>query len=228
MLLTIYCIWQIENELSIVGWVATLQIQITCTKLESVPTYQTGLDRNQLRLFKGEVNFLITIESSFDDIEILVQKALDGLRINESLLFNNHSNERSITHRLAVRLEPFFEGWDIDCEYSRIGEDLGQYKRVLLEDDNGDIPWYDMSGSRVFPDIVIHHRGCNDSSDNLLVIEVKTTWSQDRSDRDLKKLAAFTGHLKNFQIVQYRFGLFLKLNDEGVVVEEKIFSNEAT
>lgn len=32
------------------------------------------------------------------------------------------ANERSITHKLAIYLEPLFPDWDVDCEYNRDGK----------------------------------------------------------------------------------------------------------
>jgi len=138
------------------------------------------------------------------------------------LLFRNHANERSITHRLAVRLERRFEGWDVDCEYSRIGNDLNAYKKLLLPYEDGGVSYFDAEGSRVYPDVIIHHRGENTLYDNLLVIEVKTVWSQMPLDQDIKKLQGFTGHFPVHQLVQYQYGLFLMFDETGKVVERQL------
>lgn len=69
------------------------------------------------------------------------------------------AHERTVTHRVAVYLESHFPGWHIDCEYNRRG-----FGTDSKEDNEGE---------RVFPDIIVHHRG---TSENLLVIEAKPEW----------------------------------------------------
>lgn len=167
---------------------------------------------------------MIPFDSKWSEVEALVQEALDELRSDE-MLFRLHANERSITHRLAVYLEKPFDGWNVDCEYSRIGEDPSNFKRLLLPTtENANL--FDMNGSRVYPDIVIHHRGQNTTSDNLLVIEVKTVWSQVSDEQDFNKLKAFTGQYPIGQIVKYRFGLFLKFKENGEVEESQLFESK--
>ena len=98
---------------------------------------------------------MIQIDARWSDVEALVRTGLASLRGDE-LLFRIHANERSITHRLAVHLEAPFAGWNVDCEYSRIGDGPNEYKRLLLPSAEN-VTHFDMDGSRVFPDIVIHH-----------------------------------------------------------------------
>ena len=167
---------------------------------------------------------MIPFDSKWSDVEALVQVALAELRSDE-MLFRLHANERSITHRLAVYLEQPFDGWDVDCEYSRIGEDPNDYKRLLLPTTE-QANLFDMNGSRVYPDIVIHHRRQNTTSDNLLVIEVKAVWSQVSDEQDFKKLNAFTGQYPVDQFVTYRFGLFLKFNENGEVAKSQLFESK--
>lgn len=167
---------------------------------------------------------MIPFDSKWSDVESLVQEALDELRSDE-MLFRLHANERSITHRLAVYLEKPFDGWNVDCEYSRIGEDPSIYKRLLLPS-AANVTHFDINGSRVYPDIVIHHRGQNTASDNLLVIEVKTVWSQVSDEQDFKKLNAFTGQYPVDQFVTYKFGLFLKFNENGEVAKSQLFESK--
>ncbi len=158
---------------------------------------------------------MIQIDAKWSDVEALVKAALADLKSDE-VLFRIHANERSITHRLAVHLEKPFIGWDVDCEYSRIEEDLNKYKRLLLPSAEN-VTHFDMDGSRVYPDIVIHHRGHNTPSDNLLVIEAKTVWSRVSDEQDFRKLAAFTGQYPVEQLVKYKFGLFLKFDERADV-----------
>lgn len=160
---------------------------------------------------------------SMEQVCDFVGKAVNKLR-KEPLLFSNHANERSITHRLAIHMEPLFEGWNIDCEYNRIGTEANKYKQFFIQpEDIGHVSEIDPEGSRVFPDIVVHHRGENGSEDNLLIVEVKLKWAKSSAERDFLKLAAFTGLSKAEQLVSYRFGLFLMFDESGEVVHEMKF-----
>ena len=155
-------------------------------------------------------------------IEERVEEAIEKLQ-RDILLFKNHANERSITHRLAVYLECIFDEWDVDCEYNRIEDDPNNYKRLFLSEcDDGFVNVFDNEGSRVYPDIIIHHRGTNTPDDNLLVVEVKLAWSERPDDRDLRKLEAFTGQTPVDQMTFYQFGIFLKFDERGEVIDKKI------
>jgi len=164
----------------------------------------------------------LTIESKWDDLNEAVREAIRRLKKDE-LLFRNHANERSITHRLAVYLEQTVPGWDVDCEYNRVGMTPDNVKMLLLPGEDGVVPVDDTDGSRVFPDIIVHHRGGTTPADNLLVIEVKTAWARTSVDKDILKLRAFTGQYPVHQLVTYKFGLFLRFNEAGEVVEEGVF-----
>jgi hypothetical protein len=43
---------------------------------------------------------------------------------HEAFLLEKDLGERTLTHRLAVHLEQEFSGWDVDCDYNRLGERL--------------------------------------------------------------------------------------------------------
>lgn len=132
-----------------------------------------------------------------DDIEVVVTKALEMLVRNDQHLLHYDVNERSISHRLACHLEPFFSDWDVDCEYNRNHDDP---KRLNIESrhtsDN------DLEAITVYPDIIVHKRN---TDDNLLVIEMKKTSSQEDDDYDLRKLDAFKRQLG------YHYCLFVKV-----------------
>lgn len=165
-------------------------------------------------------------EWSFEEVTTRVEEAAKQLREErEPILFHNHASERSISHRFAVHLERRFETWNVDCEYNRQDDDLNKYKKLFLpKNDDGTVWVFEREeGSRVSPDIVVHHRGLNDPDDNLLVIEVKLAWSQYSNKRDLKKLKAFTGRYPVKQVVFYRFGLFVKFDEEGRLIKFKGF-----
>lgn len=168
---------------------------------------------------------MLTVSSGWCEVREAVWTALTELRERERPLFANRANERSITHWLAVRLMSQFPGWDVDCEYNRIGDDRTEYKHLFLEPhESGAVDVFDPEGSRVYPDVVIHRRGQNGREDNLLVIEVKPTWSGRGSDRDIRKLRAFTGQVAVRQIVTYQYGLFLVFDDDGSVADWQHFA----
>ena len=51
-----------------------------------------------------------------------VVRALGEFYARETYLLEKDLGERTLTHRLAVHLEKQFEGWDVDCDYDRLGE----------------------------------------------------------------------------------------------------------
>ena len=51
-----------------------------------------------------------------------VVTALQEFYARETFLLEHDLGERALTHRLAVHLEKQFPGWDVDCDYDRLGE----------------------------------------------------------------------------------------------------------
>jgi hypothetical protein len=144
---------------------------------------------------------------SWEEIENAVRSAAKHLRM-EPVLFSTDANERSISHRFAVHLEPLFPGWNVDCEYNRVGLENNPKR---LEVEKNEVPVDNLDGSRVFPDIIIHQRGINTEDANLLVIEVKKANNAD-STNDPAKLTAFTGKESK---VHYQYGLFVQFTENG-------------
>ena len=135
-------------------------------------------------------------------IEAALFQSLDILVWSDSDMLYNDVNERSISHRLAVYLEPLFPGWNVDCEYNRDHDEpklLDIVPRNVTSDDT--------QARTVFPDIIVHKRGTNE---NLLVIEMKKTTSQENDKFDLGKLEAFKKQLG------YQFAIFIKVQTDGV------------
>lgn len=134
----------------------------------------------------------------------------------EEELFISEVGERSLTHRFAVHLDPLFEGWNVDCEYNRIGS-LEQTKKIMIldkemKDVEEKLPLLNSPEAiTVFPDISVHRRGFPGVEDNLLVIEVKKSTNKSKENWDLDKLKAYVNPEEG-QIFAYRFGLFLKIN----------------
>lgn len=137
------------------------------------------------------------------ELAAAVRDAILELFAKDAFLFQADVNERAITHRLALHMTPRFPKWDVDCEYNREGLDP---KRVELGRDGTD-------GSRVFPDIIIHHRN---TAENFLVVEVKKSTSEVPDQDDLNKLKALS------QQLGYEHALFLKFRAGGILVKPEL------
>jgi len=48
--------------------------------------------------------------------------ALQEFYVRETHLLEKDLGERALTHRLAVHVEKQFPGWEVDCDYNRLGE----------------------------------------------------------------------------------------------------------
>jgi len=120
-----------------------------------------------------------------------VEFAINKFYARDLKLLDIDGSEWAVAHRVAVYLEEYFEGWNIDCEYNRVGPD-GSTK-------------HNAEGACRRPDIVIHHRGMIEKEHNLLVIEVKIRNSSD----DYSKLGEFTSPPCQNRPFQYQYGLAL-------------------
>src|SRR5260370_166764 len=97
-----------------------------------------------------------------------LEKVVNAIREfyqHEAFLLEKDLGERTLTHRLAVHLEQEFSGWDVDCDYNRLGE------RLLKLPHGSIISTDDGLGKSIFPDIVLHRRGI---PDNLPALEAST------------------------------------------------------
>ncbi|MDL1959622.1 MAG: hypothetical protein LWX01_09465 [Deltaproteobacteria bacterium] len=118
-----------------------------------------------------------------------IGRSIEKLIENDRELVDNKM-EWATAHKLAVYLEEYYPGWNIDCEYNKMGPDFktkhdsqNQYKR---------------------PDIIIHHRGKLEKEHNLLVIEIKMEAGE---EDDEAKLCDFTSDPKGDKQFQYQLGL---------------------
>lgn len=130
-------------------------------------------------------------------VESALEYSLGQLLRSDGEILAMDVNERSISYRLASYLEPFFQGWNVDCEYNRNHDDP---KRLDIRRRN--VQSDDTQATTVFPDIIVHRRGTNE---NFVVIEMKKTSSQESDDYDLEKLNAFKEQLG------YQFAIFVKV-----------------
>ncbi len=132
-----------------------------------------------------------------EKIEQALKEALKTLLARDKEILRADINERTISHRLALYLEPYFGDWNVDCEYNRNHNDPKRLEipRKMVRND-------DTRASTVFPDIIIHKR---DTNENLLVIEIKKTTSREKDDFDLHKLKAFRNQ------IGYKLAVFVKV-----------------
>ncbi|MGA7809152.1 hypothetical protein [Bradyrhizobium sp.] len=134
--------------------------------------------------------------------------ALDAFFACETFLFEKDLGERALTHRLAVYIERQFAGFDVDCDFNRLGErTLRLPKATIVSTD-------DTLGKSIFPDIVVHQR---EVPDNLLAIEVRKAANHQPLDHDRHKLRALTDPHLWFA---YRIGVLLILARRSVLYPE--------
>ncbi len=133
-----------------------------------------------------------------------VVAALKEFYAREAFLFEHDLGERALTHRLAVHLEREFEGWDVDCDYDRLGE------RTLRLPHGTIVSTDDHLGKSIYPDIVVHRRSI---PNNLLAIEVRKAVNHQPIEHDRQKLRALTDPHLWFA---YWIGLLLTLHERAV------------
>jgi hypothetical protein len=137
-----------------------------------------------------------------------LNKAVTAIRefyARETFLFEKDLGERTLTHRLAVHLEKQFPGWEVDCEYNRLGE------RKLRLPHGTIVSTDDELGKSIYPDIVVHQR---EIPNNLLAIEVRKASNHQPPEHDRHKLRALTDPHIWFA---YGIGIYLVLGKKSVV-----------
>ena len=109
--------------------------------------------------------------------------ALREFYAREIFLLERDLGEHALTHRLAVLVETHFSGWDVDCNYDRLGERTMRlpHGTVVSTDDH--------LAKSVYPDIVVHQR---EVPHNLLAIEVRKASNHQPIEHDQHKLEALT------------------------------------
>jgi hypothetical protein len=123
----------------------------------------------------------------------------------ETYLFANDLGERTLTHRLAVHLEKQFAGWEVDCDYDRLGE------RTLRLPQGTIVSTDDHLAKSIYPDIVVHQRKI---PNNLLAIELRKASNHQPPEHDQHKLRALTDPHLWFA---YWIGLYLVLGKNSVM-----------
>ncbi len=137
-----------------------------------------------------------------------VVDALAEFYARETDLLEKDPGERTLTHRLAVHLEKQFKGWEVDCDYNRLGERTLRLPRATM------VSTDDEFGKSVYPDIVVHQR---EIPNNLLAIEVRKANNRQLLDHDEHKLRALTDPHLWFA---YRIGILLTLAKKAVTSSE--------
>jgi hypothetical protein len=137
-----------------------------------------------------------------------VVTALQEFYAHEAFLFEHNLGERPLTHRLAVYLEKQFSGWEVDCDYNRLGE------RRLRLPHGSIVSTDDELGKSVYPDIVVHQR---EIPNNLLAVEVRKSANHQPLEHDRHKLRALTDPHLWFA---YWIGVFVTLGKKQVTMSE--------
>jgi hypothetical protein len=137
-----------------------------------------------------------------------VVAALEAFYSRETYLLDNDAGERALTHRLAVHVERQFDGFDVDCDYDRLGE------RTLLMPHGSIVSTEDHFSKSIFPDIVVHQR---DVPKNLVAIEVRKASNHQPLEHDQLKLKALTDPHIWFA---YGIGVLVVLSRKNIVHSE--------
>lgn len=154
-------------------------------------------------------NHSVATPLSADQLEYLgrhppgkaVALALSELLAYDHDLLDINANERSITFRFAMYLQPRFPGWTVDCEFNRDGVEPKRLGHLELYPDSED-----EEAKTVFPDVIVHRRG---AAQNYLVLEFKKSTSRVDRQIDLRKLRGYKDQLG------YKHALFVEVGAGG-------------
>lgn len=130
--------------------------------------------------------------NEFTSLQRIIDDAIRKIVVNDDVLIKK-GQEWALSNKLGMYLFPHFPGWDVDCEYNRVGFE-NELKRTSANDYKR-------------PDVIIHKRGCPERKDNLLWIEVKVSNSDVKDD--IEKLREFTSPPTGARKIQYKYGLSL-------------------
>jgi len=130
-----------------------------------------------------------------------VALALSELLAKDHGLLDINANERSITFRFAMYLQPQFPEWTVDCEFNRDGVEPKRLGHLELYPDSED-----EEAKTVFPDVIVHRRG---TEQNYLVLEFKKSTSRVDRQIDLRKLRGYKEQLG------YAHALFVEVGAGG-------------
>jgi hypothetical protein len=143
-----------------------------------------------------------------------VVAALKEFYAREAFLFAHDLGERTLTHRLAIHLERQFPGFEVDCDFDRLG------RRTLNLPHGSIVSTDDHLGKSIYPDIVVHQRAI---PNNLLAIEVRKADNHQPVEHDRHKLRALTDAHIWFA---YWIGALVTLSKAGVTSSEVYVAGE--
>jgi hypothetical protein len=115
-----------------------------------------------------------------------LNKLIDALLefyTRETFLLERDLGERALTHRLAVCIEKHFPGWEVDCDFDRLGERTMRLPHGSIASTD------DHLGKSIYPDIVVHQR---EIPNNLLAIEVRKSTNHQPIEHEQHKLKGLT------------------------------------
>ena len=127
-----------------------------------------------------------------DEAEVrrILDEALRRLEADDRHLLENDLSERCIAARLAMYLQPAFNGWAVDIEYNRHGDTP---KRLGVPEECANAA-NEHGDALVVPDVIVHERGRHGR--NLLVIELKKTTNPAPRGCDRRRVDAFRAQLR--------------------------------
>ena len=140
--------------------------------------------------------------------------ALQEFYARETYILERDLGECALTHRLAVLVEVNFAGWEVDCDYDRLGE------RTLRLPHGTVISTDDHLAKSIYPDIVVHQRAV---PKNHIAIEVRKASNHQPVEHDRHKLRALTDQHIWFA---YWIGVLVLLGKSGVTSSEVFVSGE--
>jgi hypothetical protein len=126
----------------------------------------------------------------FGSLQRIIDDAVRKIFVNDDLLIKK-GQEWALSTKLGMYLFSCFSGWNVDCEYNRVG----------FEDDSKSNSTNEIKR----PDVIIHKRGFPERANNLLWIEVKVKNSD--TAKDIDKLKEFTSIPTGNRTIQYKYGL---------------------
>lgn len=130
-----------------------------------------------------------------------LEQAIDLLYEKDKWLLDQNVNERSICHKLAEHLQKLYPDYNVDCEYNR--HVLDKKRIIALKDRLKNITKLTAEQESltadepiplsVFPDIIVHERGCNDKNKCIIEIKKYKSGAEDRAlEFDRYKLELYT------------------------------------
>lgn len=149
----------------------------------------------------------------------LINKTLDVLYDKEAYIFQNDTSEKNMVFHFSryfidMLKDINYNDLSVDCEYNKNALSEHKYKEIIYN--------YDKKSHKIYPDLILHKRGSNDS--NILAIEFKkhTNHSRKAIEKDSLKLKALTSEQGEFK---YKIGLFITLGKTRERVKIKKYIN---